>query len=124
MRQRQVQTLNLPLSVLFCYHFSQTEQACRIGSGVGLRTDRINIVGDNFQNYPSPARVRAAQRFAGLEDDPDTRRMIAASVAIEQVHALQREGVSEFHFYTLNRSELAYAICHTLGVRPAATAAA
>lgn len=65
-----------------------------------------------------------AHRFDGLDDDAETRRMIAASVAIEQVHALQREGVSDFHFYTLNRSELAYAICHALGVRPAATAAA
>lgn len=65
-----------------------------------------------------------AHRFDGLDDDPETRRLIAASVAIDQVHALQREGVSEFHFYTLNRSELAYAICHALGVRPASTAAA
>ncbi len=57
-------------------------------------------------------------RFDGLDDDPDTRRMIAASVAIDQVRKLQREGVQEFHFYTLNRAELAYAICHALGVRP------
>ena len=64
-------------------------------------------------------------RFDGLDDDPDTRRMIAASVAIDQVRKLQREGVQEFHFYTLNRAELAYAICHALGVRaPAARAAA
>lgn len=57
-------------------------------------------------------------RFDGLDDDPDTRRMIAASVAIEQVERLTCEGVEEFHFYTLNRSELTYAICHALGVRP------
>jgi len=57
-------------------------------------------------------------RFHGLEDDAETRRMIAASVAIEQVQALTREGVREFHFYTLNRAELTYAICHALGVRP------
>jgi methylenetetrahydrofolate reductase (NADPH) len=56
-------------------------------------------------------------RFHGLEDDAETRRMIAASVAIEQVQALTREGVREFHFYTLNRAELTYAICHALGVR-------
>ena len=43
--------------------------------------------------------------------------MIAASVAIEQVRKLQAEGISEFHFYTLNRSELTFAICHALGVR-------
>jgi methylenetetrahydrofolate reductase (NADPH) len=66
-----------------------------------------------------------AHRFDGLDDDPETRRMIAASFAIEQVRRLQEHGVHEFHFYTLNRAELAYAICHALGVRaPAARAAA
>lgn len=57
-------------------------------------------------------------RFDGLDDDADTRRLIAAAVAIEQVEALQKHGVEEFHFYTLNRFELTYAICHALGVRP------
>ncbi len=56
-------------------------------------------------------------RFDGLDDDPETRRMIAASFAIDQVHRLQQHGVGEFHFYTLNRSELTVAICHALGVR-------
>ena len=56
--------------------------------------------------------------FSGLEDDAQTRQMIAASVAISQVRRLQSEGIDEFHFYTLNRSELAFAICHALGVRP------
>jgi len=63
-----------------------------------------------------PARL--AQRFEGLEEDAEIRRMIAASVAIEQVQALTRHGVGEFHFYTLNRAELSYAICHALGLRP------
>jgi methylenetetrahydrofolate reductase (NADPH) len=64
-------------------------------------------------------------RFDGLDDDPETRRMIAASFAIEQVRRLQEHGVQEFHFYTLNRAELTYAICHALGVRaPAARAPA
>jgi methylenetetrahydrofolate reductase (NADPH) len=58
------------------------------------------------------------QRFDGLDDDPDTRRMIAANVAIEQVQRLRMHGVDEFHFYTLNRAELTYAICHALGLRP------
>jgi len=58
------------------------------------------------------------QWFDGLEDDARTRQMIAASVAIDQVRRLQAEGIDEFHFYTLNRSELAFAICHALGVRP------
>ncbi|MGC8521837.1 MAG: methylenetetrahydrofolate reductase [Steroidobacteraceae bacterium] len=60
------------------------------------------------------------ERFTGLEEDADTRRLIAASVAIEQVKRLERHGVRDFHFYTLNRAELTYAICHTLGLRPAA----
>ena len=58
------------------------------------------------------------ERFQGLDEDPETRRLIAASVAIEQVQALARHGVQEFHFYTLNRAELTYAICHALGLRP------
>ena len=59
-------------------------------------------------------------RFDGLEDDAETRSMIAAHVAIEQVQQLRRHGVNEFHFYTLNRAELTYAICHAIGIRPAA----
>jgi methylenetetrahydrofolate reductase (NADPH) len=58
------------------------------------------------------------RRFEGLDEDPETRRMIAAHVAIEQVQQLRRHGVEEFHFYTLNRAELTYAICHALGLRP------
>jgi methylenetetrahydrofolate reductase (NADPH) len=61
------------------------------------------------------------QRFDGLDDDAETRRLIAAAVAIHQVEALQRHGIDEFHFYTLNRAELTFAICHALGVRPAAS---
>jgi methylenetetrahydrofolate reductase (NADPH) len=64
------------------------------------------------------------KRFAGLDDDAETRRLIAAAVAIEQVQMLVRHGVREFHFYTLNRAELTYAICHALGVRPAGDAQA
>jgi methylenetetrahydrofolate reductase (NADPH) len=63
------------------------------------------------------------ERFEGLDDDIDTRQMIAASIAIEQAQALRDEGVTEFHFYTLNRAELTFAICHALGVRPDRAAA-
>jgi methylenetetrahydrofolate reductase (NADPH) len=63
-----------------------------------------------------PAWLR--QRFDGLDEDAETRRMIAANVAIEQVQRLREHGVNEFHFYTLNRAELTYAICHALGLRP------
>jgi methylenetetrahydrofolate reductase (NADPH) len=61
--------------------------------------------------------------FEGLDDDPETRQLVAASVACDQVQALVAEGVTNFHFYTLNRAELSYAICRRLGVKPAAVAA-
>jgi methylenetetrahydrofolate reductase (NADPH) len=58
-----------------------------------------------------------ANLFDGLEKDPETRRLIAASVASEMCARLQEEGFSDFHFYTLNRADLTYAICRVLGVR-------
>ncbi len=57
-------------------------------------------------------------QFAGLENDPETRRLVAATVAAQQVSQLRKEGVEDFHFYTLNRADLTYAICHILGVKP------
>ncbi|HJU27538.1 MAG TPA: methylenetetrahydrofolate reductase, partial [Candidatus Binataceae bacterium] len=60
-----------------------------------------------------------AERFAGLDDDPATRKLIAAAVAAEQVTELLDRGVTNFHFYTMNRADLVYAICHLLGLRPA-----
>lgn len=57
------------------------------------------------------------QLFEGLDEDAETRRMVAAVVAAEQVRLLQANGVDEFHFYTLNRPDLTYAIAHILGVR-------
>jgi methylenetetrahydrofolate reductase (NADPH) len=62
--------------------------------------------------------------FEGLDDDPATRRLVAASVATEMCARLEEEGFDEFHFYTLNRAELTVAICRVLGVRAEATAAA
>jgi methylenetetrahydrofolate reductase (NADPH) len=59
-----------------------------------------------------------AARFDGLDDDPATRKLIAAAVAAEQVLDLASQGVSDFHFYTMNRADLVYAICHLLGLRP------
>ncbi|MBS0925881.1 methylenetetrahydrofolate reductase [Providencia sp. JGM181] len=56
--------------------------------------------------------------YEGLDDDPESRNLVGASIAMDMVKILSREGVKDFHFYTLNRSELTYAICHTLGVRP------
>ena len=60
-----------------------------------------------------------AERFDGLDDDVATRKLIAASVAAEQVLDLVARGVTEFHFYTMNRADLVFAVCHLLGVRPA-----
>ena len=59
-----------------------------------------------------------ARRFDGLDDDPATRKLIAAAVAAEQVLDLVDHGVTNFHFYTMNRADLVYAICHLLGLRP------
>ena len=59
-----------------------------------------------------------ARRFDGLDDDPQTTHLVAAAVATEQVMDLVDEGMKKFHFYTLNRADLVYAICHLLGLRP------
>jgi methylenetetrahydrofolate reductase (NADPH) len=83
-------------------------------------------------NFAQVARFSAAcgtsvpdflgRMFEGLDEDADTRRMVAAVVAAEQVRLLQANGIDEFHFYTLNRPDLVYAIAHILGVRPQAAA--
>ena len=70
----------------------------------------------SFTNVKIPAWLVNA--YEGLDDDQTTRNLVAASVAMDMVKILSREGVNDFHFYTLNRSELTYAICHMLGVRP------
>ena len=59
-----------------------------------------------------------SQMFDGLDDDAETRKLVGANIAMDMVKILSREGVKDFHFYTLNRAEMSYAICHTLGVRP------
>ncbi len=64
-----------------------------------------------------------ANLFDGLDDDADTRRLIACSVAAEMCAKLEEEGFNTFHFYTLNRADLVYAICRVLGVREKAAAA-
>ncbi len=61
---------------------------------------------------------RLADRFEGLDNDVATRKLVAAAVAAEQVFDLVDRGVSDFHFYTMNKADLVYAICHLLGLRP------
>jgi len=60
-----------------------------------------------------------ADLFVGLDGDSETRHLVAATVVAEHCRVLQSEGVDKFHFYTLNRADLVYAICHILGIRPA-----
>ena len=59
-----------------------------------------------------------AAKFEGLDDDPETRKLVAATVAAGQVQKLAKHGVDTFHFYTMNRADLAFAISHLLGIRP------
>jgi methylenetetrahydrofolate reductase (NADPH) len=59
-----------------------------------------------------------AERFEGLDDDPQTHALVASAVAAEQVLDLIERGVQDFHFYTMNRSDLVFAICHLIGIRP------
>lgn len=61
---------------------------------------------------------RLVKLFQSLDDDPGTRQLVAATVAAEQCLELAEAGVEHFHFYTLNRDDMAYALCHMLGVRP------
>ncbi len=65
-----------------------------------------------------------AERFEGLQDDPLTHALVASAVAAEQVLDLIERGVSDFHFYTMNRADLVFAICHMIGIRPPAEKAA
>lgn len=84
----------------------------------------------NFQQVGGFARRSGAsvpdwlgRRFDGLEQDQETRHLVAAAVAAEQVLGLADQGITEFHFYTLNRADLVYAICYLLGLRPVSTGA-
>lgn len=70
----------------------------------------------NVTNVKIPSWMQ--KMYQGLEEDQTTRNLVAASIAIDMVKILSKEGVKDFHFYTLNRSELTYAICHILGIRP------
>jgi len=83
------------------------EGVCRFAAGCGAS------VPDSLLN-----------RFFGLDNDTKTRRLIATHFSIEQCEALAAEGVDQFHFYTLNKSESVYAICHALGLRPSLSEAA
>lgn len=69
----------------------------------------------NSMNCKIPKWLK--KMFVGLDSDPETRKLVSATIAAEQCKKLLNEGVKEFHFYTLNRADLTFAICHILGVR-------
>ena len=109
--------------------FFDTDAFCAIATAAPRRASASTSCRESCRSPAFPQLLRFAERcgasipdwlrrrFDGLDDDPETRRMIAAHVAIEQVQRLRQHGVEEFHFYTLNRAELTYAICHALGLR-------
>lgn len=108
------------------YYLRFLERARAAGIWVPITPGVIPI--HNFTQVSGFARKTGAtipawieRRFEGLENDPKTSHLVASAVATEQVLGLVDEGVKSFHFYTLNRADLVYAICHLLGLRPAPT---
>jgi methylenetetrahydrofolate reductase (NADPH) len=71
----------------------------------------VNRAGTTVPNW-------LAEKFDGLDDDAETRKLVAATVAAGQVQKLAKHGVDTFHFYTMNRADLVFAISHLLGIRP------
>lgn len=109
-------------------YFRFIERAEKAGIGVPIVPGILPVT--NFAQVVRFARTCGAsipswmpELFSGLDDDPDTRRLVAAAMAVEQCRALHAGGVTRFHFYTLNRADLTFAICHVLGVRPREQAA-
>ncbi len=95
-------------------------------TGIGMPIVPGILPVTNFATLKRFARICGANvpnwlacLFEGLDNDPETRQLVAATVAAEQCTRLKEQGVNEFHFYTLNRAALTQAICHILGVRPA-----
>lgn len=95
--------------------------------GVGIDVEIVPgiLPVTNFKQLEKMAKITNVKipgwmhkMYQGLDEDQTTRNLVAASIAIDMVKILSKEGVKDFHFYTLNRSELTYAICHILGVRP------
>ncbi len=91
---------------------------CEIVPGIMPVTNFRQMTGFAATAGASVPRWLAA-KFDGLDDDPETRKLVAATVVAEQVQDLAAQGVRNFHFYTLNRADLTFAICHILGLRPA-----
>ena len=95
-------------------------------SGCGAWNTLVEEVQARPPGALAPARGAAKGRglnFEGLEDDAQTRSHVAAAVCADQVLDLTRRGIGDFHFYTMNRADLAFAICHMIGIRPDVAAA-
>jgi methylenetetrahydrofolate reductase (NADH) len=97
-----------------------------VGAGIALRVVPGILLATDYAAVARMATRCGAslpswlgERFTGLDDDPQTRKLVGAIVAAEQVDRLRREGFEDFHFYTLNQGDLAPAVCRLLGVRQA-----
>jgi methylenetetrahydrofolate reductase (NADPH) len=112
------------------HYFRYLDRVRKAGIGIEIVPGILPV--QNFRQAASFAQrcgtdvpAWLAARFEGLDDDIETRRLVAAAVAVEQVFDLLDRGVCEFHFYTMNKADLVFAICHMLGLRaqPAGIAA-
>lgn len=108
------------------YFFRYRDAVAAAGISIPVIPGIIPVI--NFTRIQSFAATCGAkipdwmtQRFDGLEEDPQTRKLVAATIAAEICQKLAAEGVEQFHFYTLNQADLTYAICHILGLRPSTT---
>lgn len=108
------------------YFFRYRDAVAAAGISIPVIPGIIPVI--NFTRIQSFAATCGAkipdwmtQRFDGLEEDPQTRKLVAATIAAEICQKLTAEGVEQFHFYTLNQADLTYAICHILGLRPSTT---
>jgi methylenetetrahydrofolate reductase (NADPH) len=106
-------------------YFRYLERVRRAGINIPIIPGIVPV--QNFRQTANFARKTGAsvpdwlaKRFDGLDEDLETRKLVAAAVAAEQVVDLLDRGVAEFHFYTMNRADLVFAICHLLGLRPRA----
>ena len=104
------------------FYYAYLERVRNAGITIPITPGIIPIV--NFEQVARFASATGttvpawlAARFEGLEDDPETRKLVGAALAVEQVMDLLDNGVTNFHFYTMNRADLVYAICHMLGMR-------
>ncbi len=107
------------------YFFRYRDAVAAAGVSIPLIPGIIPVI--NFKRIQSFAATCGTkipdwmiERFEGLEDDPQTRKMVAATIAAETCQKLAAGGVEQYHFYTLNQADLTYAICHILGLRPSA----